>query len=303
MTRINVIVNPAAGAGKTIKKWPRIKSILDDMGLDFKYELTEAPGHAIELTTSAVNGGCEMVVCVGGDGTMNEIVNGLYAAGVNNKDMPVGIVNTGTGADYIRTIGVPRNCEEACRRLTSPGRYTVDLGVVEYNGNGHEARRLFVNFAGLGFDAEVVKATTEKYKSLGAMPSYLMGLLTTLMSYKNRDIAIVVDGEMMQRRICTVMMNQGKYGGGGMFAAPDADPRDGLFDVLIIDDMTKPDLLMSLPRIYNGTHLTHPKVSLKKARKVEIQAAHPTAVQADGELLGEAPARFTVLPAALTIVI
>jgi len=302
MARVSAIVNPAAGAGKTIKKWPLIKSILDGMGLDFEYELTEAPGHAMELTKSAVKKGCGMVVCVGGDGTMNEIANGLHAAGAN-KDMPVGIVNTGTGADYIRTIGVPRGYKEACQRLTSLGRYTVDLGVVEYNGNGRETKRLFVNFAGLGFDAEVVRATTEKYKSLGAMPSYLMGLLTTFMSYENRDIAIVVDGEVMDRKICTVMMNHGKYGGGGMFAAPDADPGDGLFDVLIIDGMTKPDLLMSLPRIYSGTHLTHPKVSVKKAKQVEIRPARPTAVQADGELLGEAPARFTVLPAALTIII
>ena len=302
MARIQVIVNPAAGAGKTAKKWPRIKAVMEDMGLDFEYALTEAPGHAMELTKSAVNKGCEMVVSVGGDGTIHEIANGLYAAGAN-KRVVVGIVNTGTGADYIRTIGVPRAYKEACQRLTSSERYTVDLGVVEYMTNGSTAKRVFVNFAGLGFDAEVVKATTVKFKSLGAMASYLMGLLSTLMSYENRSISIVVDGEVMERKVCTVMMNHGKYGGGGMFAAPNADPGDGLFDVLIIDDMTKLDLLASLPRIYRGTHLTHPKVSMKKAKEVEIRTVLSTAVQADGELLGEAPARFTVLPAALTIVI
>jgi len=302
MAPIKVVVNPAAGAGKTVKKWPLIKNILESMELDFDYELTEAPGHAIEITKDAVEKGCNLVVCVGGDGTINEIANGLYKAGAN-KDVVVGIVNTGTGADYIRTIGVPRAYKEACQRLTSPQRCTVDLGVVDYKSNGSRAKRLFVNFAGLGFDAEVVKATNEKFKSLGAMPSYLMGLLTTFMSYQNRDISIVVDGEVMERRVCTVMMNHGKYGGGGMFAAPDADPGDGFFDVLIIDDMTKPDLLISLPRIYNGTHLTHPKVTMKKAREVEIRTTRPTAVQADGELLGEAPASFTVLPAALSIVV
>lgn len=302
MARIKVIVNPAAGAGKTAKKWPRIKSVMEDMELDFEYSLTEAPGHAMELTKSAAQKGCEMVVSVGGDGTIHEIANGLYAAGAN-KDVVVGIVNTGTGADYIRTIGVPRAYKEACGCLNSQSRCTVDLGVVEYRTNGGVAKRLFVNFAGLGFDAEVVKATTVKFKSLGAMASYLMGLFSTLMSYENRSIAIVVDGEVMERKVCTVMMNHGKYGGGGMFAAPDADPGDGFFDVLIIDDMTKPDLLLSLPRIYKGTHLTHPKVSLKRAKEVEIRPVLATAVQADGELLGEAPARFTVLPAALTIVI
>ena len=179
----------------------------------------------------------------------------------------------------------------------------MDLGVVEYTKDGQRKKRLFVNFAGIGFDAEVVKATTEKFKALGDMPSYLMGLFSTLMSYENRDVSIIVDGEHGERRICTIMLNNGRYGGGGMLPAPNADPGDGFFDLVIIDDITKPDLIMSLPRIYRGTHLTHPKVTLMRAREVEIRPTLTSAVQADGELLGEAPARFSVLPAALNIVI
>ncbi|MFC2050451.1 diacylglycerol/lipid kinase family protein [Chloroflexota bacterium] len=299
---MRIIVNPAAGAGKTAKKWPEIMSLLKSLGLDFEYDITEAPGHAIELTKSAVGKGYEMVVSVGGDGTIHEIVNGLHEAG-GNADVVVGIVNTGTGADYIRTIGVPRRYKEACRCLLSPGRRTVDLGVVEYTKGGERKKRLFVNFAGIGFDAEVVKATTEKFKALGDMPSYLMGLFSTLMSYENRDVSIMVDGEHGERRVCTIMMNNGRYGGGGMLPAPNADPGDGFFDVVIIDDITKPDLIVSIPRIYRGTHLTHPKVTLMRAREVEIRPTLTSAVQADGELLGEAPARFSVLPAALNIVI
>jgi len=302
VARMRVIVNPAAGAGKTAKKWPEIMSLLKSLGLDFEYDITEAPGHAIELTKSAVGKGYEMVVSVGGDGTIHEIVNGLHEAG-GNADVVVGIVNTGTGADYIRTIGVPRRYKEACRCLLSSGRRTVDLGVVEYTKDGQRKKRLFVNFAGIGFDAEVVKATTEKFKALGDMPSYLMGLFSTLMSYENRDVSIVVDGEHGQRRVCTILMNNGRYGGGGMLPAPNADPGDGFFDVVIIDDITKPDLIVSIPRIYRGTHLTHPKVTLMRAREVEIRPALTSAVQADGELLGEAPASFSVLPAALNIVI
>jgi diacylglycerol kinase (ATP) len=302
VARMRVIVNPAAGAGKTAKKWPQIMSLLKSLGLDFEHDITEAPGHAIELAKAAVDKGYEMVVSVGGDGTIHEIVNGLHEAG-GNSDVAVGIVNTGTGADYIRTIGVPRRYKEACQRLLSSGRRTVDLGVVEYTKGGHRKKRLFVNFAGIGFDAEVVKATTEKFKALGDMPSYLMGLFSTLMSYENRDVSIIVDGEHGERRICTVMLNNGRYGGGGMLPAPNADPGDGFFDLVIIDDITKPDLIMSIPRIYRGTHLTHPKVTLMRAREVEIIPILTSAVQADGELLGEAPARFSVLPAALNIII
>ncbi len=302
MAYMKVIVNPAAGAGKSAKKWPHIMALLKSLGLDFEHDVTEAPGHAIELARSAAEKGYEMVVSVGGDGTINEVVNGLYDAnGLENVVM--GIVNTGTGADYIRTFGIPRKYKEGCQLLMSPNRRTVDLGVIEYTSNGHTEKRLFVNFAGLGFDAEVVKATTEKFKALGDMPSYLMGLLTTLFSYQNREISIVVDGEPGQRRICTIMLNNGRYGGGGMLPAPDADPGDGLFDVVIIDDMTKPDLLRSLPRIYRGTHLTHPKVTLMRAREVDVRPVQQMAVQADGELLGAAPACFSVLPAALTLVV
>lgn len=302
MSRMQIIVNPAAGAGKTAKKWPQIMTLLKSLGLDFKHDLTEAPGHAIELAKEAVRKGYKFVVSVGGDGTIHEIVNGLHEAGANG-DVTVGIVNTGTGADYIRTLGVPRRYKDACKCLLSSNRRTVDLGVVEYVKNGKKAKRLFVNFAGIGFDAEVVKATTEKFKAMGDMPSYLMGLFSTLMSYENRDVSIIIDGKSGVRRICTVMLNNGRYAGGGMMPAPNADPGDGFFDLVIIDDITKPDLLISIPRIYRGTHLTHPKVTLMRVREVEIIPTLTSAVQADGELLGEAPARFTVLPAALQVIV
>jgi len=302
MPRAKVIVNPAAGAGKTFKKWPKVKDILDRMKLDYDFEFTDAPGHGMELAKDASKRGYEFMVSVGGDGTIHEIANGLHVTEVASH-MPVGIVNTGTGADYIRTIGVPRRYREACLCLLSPNRRVVDLGVVEYVRNGKQEKRLFVNFAGIGFDAEVVRATTEKFKSLGSMPSYLMGLLSTLMSYENRDVTVTVDGESGQRRVCTVMLNNGRYGGGGMKPAPDADPGDGFFDLMIIDDITKPDLLRSIPRIYAGTHGTHPKVTLMRAREVEIHPTQNSAVQADGELLGEAPARFSILHSALNIIV
>ena len=302
MAHTRVIVNPIAGAGKTAKKWPQIIDLLRSLGMDFEHDLTEGPGHAIELSKSAAKDGCELIVCVGGDGTINEIVNGLYDAG-SIGDVTLGIVSTGTGDDYIRTIGLSRSCMEASRCLTSPGRLTVDLGLVEYRSNGQMQKRIFVNFAGLGFDAEIVRATTQEFKALGDTASYLMGLVTTLVVYKNKEISLIMDGEVGERRICTVLMSNGKYGGGGMLTAPDADLGDGFFDVVIIGDLTKPDLLRSLPRIYKGTHLTHPKVTVKRAREVEIRPVQPMAVQADGELLGEAPARFSVLPGALTIVV
>jgi len=275
-------------------------SLLKNLGLRFEHDLTEAPRHAIELAKSAANKGYELVVSVGGDGTINEIVNGLYNAG-NLKEVMLGIISTGTGSDYIRSIGIPRQHKEAGQCLLNPRKLVVDLGVVNYFNDGAMVERLFVNLAGLGFDAEIVKATTQKFKALGTIPSYLMGLLSTLISYKNQEVSLKIDGETEERKVCAVVMSNGKYGGGKMYIAPQADPFDGFLDVMIIGDMSKPDLLWSLPRIYKGTHLSHPKVTTKLAKQIEIQTKQPMALQADGELLGVPPASFHILPAALNI--
>jgi YegS/Rv2252/BmrU family lipid kinase len=271
-------------------------------GLRFEHDVTEAPGHAIELARAAAAKGYEMVVSVGGDGTINEIVNGLYAAG-NISGAMLGIVSTGTGSDYIRTVGLSRRYDDACRRFLQPKKLTVDLGIVEYASNGRRAERVFVNFAGMGFDAEIVRRTTQQFKALGSMPAYLLGTLTTLVLSRKWDVSLKVDGEVVERRVCTVIMNNGRYGGGGMLTAPGASLEDGFFDVLVVGDLSKPDLLWSLPRIYKGTHLTHPKVTMKRAKEIEVRSARPMQLQADGELLGQVPARFRILPSVLNIVV
>ncbi|HEY50589.1 MAG TPA: diacylglycerol kinase family lipid kinase [Dehalococcoidia bacterium] len=302
MTYAWLIVNPAAGAGKTARKWPHIMARLQSLDLRFDYALTEAPGHARELAKDAVAKGYELVVSVGGDGTINEVVNGLYDTG-SLADVLLGIIGTGTGGDYIRTIGIPRAHLEACQCLKNPRKVAVDLGVIEYLSGGETVRRLFVNFAGVGFDAEIVRTTTSKYKTLNATASYLAGLLSSLLFYKNKAVTLLIDGEVSEEKVCAVLLSNGKYGGGGMFAAPEADISDGLLDVLVIGDLSKPDLLWSLPRVYRGTHLTHPKVTLKKAREIEIRSDDSVFLQADGELLGGLPARCYVLPSLLNVVL
>jgi diacylglycerol kinase (ATP) len=297
-----LIVNPIAGAGKTAHQWPHIHDLLKEMNFDFGYHLTEAPGHAIEIAKTAVEKGARLIISVGGDGTINEVVNGLYSSG-NIGEISLGIISTGTGADYIRTLGIPRDYNEACKRLESPEFKEVDLGIVECANGAETVSRIFINFAGLGFDAEIVRATTQTFKMLGDTPSYLMGLFSTLALYKNRQVTLEIDGTVEEKRICTVLMSQGKYGGGGMLTAPNADPCDGLFDVIEIGNLSKPDLLWSLPRIYKGTHLSHPKVFVKRAQVVKIYAEKTMSVQADGDLVGETPAKFHVVPGVLSVIV
>ncbi|MFH1651104.1 MAG: diacylglycerol kinase family protein [Chloroflexota bacterium] len=302
MSYTRIIVNPAAGAGKTAQKWPAIRALLQSRGLRFEYRLTEAPGHAVELAREAAKDGHESLVCVGGDGTVHEVVNGWYHPG-NGAGMTLGIIPTGTGGDYARTLGLSRRYEDACCRLFQPRKLAVDIGVVEYGQGDKTARRCFVNFAGAGIDAEIVRRTSRRYKLLGGTGSYLAGLLSALVAYRNRDVTLTVDGETLAQRACAVIVNNGRYGGGGMRTAPEADPADGSLDVLVIGDLTKPDLLCSLPRIYRGTHLTHPKVTMLRGQEVTLTAEPPLPLQADGELLGRTPARFSLVPGALSVLV
>lgn len=299
----NVIVNPAAGAGKTGKLWPRIMHSFQQLGLNFEHVITEAPGHAIELAKTAAKKGYDLVVSVGGDGTIHEIVNGLYASG-KLKDNLLGIVETGTGSDYIRTTGGSHSYEDSCRLFLQPKARTVDVGMVEYRKNGGTETRLFVNFAGMGIDSEIVRRTTQQYKKLGDMPSYLLGALTSLLTYHNHKLSITIDGETREANILTLIMNNGKYGGGGMCTGPYADLQDGFLDVMVAHDLSKLEFLWSLPRLYKGTHLTHHKVDSGRAREVIVKPLDGKLfVQADGELLGEVPASFKIMPAALNIVV
>ncbi|MFC1946215.1 diacylglycerol/lipid kinase family protein [Chloroflexota bacterium] len=299
---MKLIVNPAAGAGRAGRQWPQVQGLLGSIGLRYEHALTEARGHGIELAREAVRAGWEVVVSVGGDGTVHEVANGMHQAGGGN-DVTLGIIGIGTGTDYLRTLGISRRFEEACRALPLAGRQQVDVGLVDYTLDGKPQQRLFVNFAGAGFDAEIVRRTTQQYKSLGSLGSYLMGLLATVATYRNPEVTLAVDGEVSTRKACTVLVSNGRYGGGGMCPAPNADLTDGVFDLLVIGDISRPDLLWSLPRIYRGTHLTHPKVSLVNAREVSLTSARPLSLQADGELLGGLPARFSILPGALTIAV
>jgi len=302
MAFARLIVNPAAGAGKTAREWPTLLACLKNSGLRFDYVLTEAPGHAIELAREAVLTGYEFIVSVGGDGTVNEVVNGMCSEDVG-KNIILGIICTGTGSDYIRTLGLPRSPVEAIHHLLNPRKVTFDLGLVEYINGGKPAKRLFVNFAGVGIDAEITKATTQRFKKLGDKPSYLAGLFATMLTYRNTETTIKLDGGTRQQKVCEVLVCNGKYGGGSMLIAPEANPADGLFDVMTIKGMGRIELLRCFPTIYKGTHVNNPKVEMNRAKEIEISPARPWPLQADGEVLGETPVKIRILPKAISVAV
>jgi diacylglycerol kinase (ATP) len=297
-----VIVNPVAGAYSTRRKWPRISELLRRVGLSFDYEYTEGTGHAIELARAAASNGYRYLVAVGGDGTVNEVANGiLHSPGLTSTVL--GIVSTGTGSDFVRSAGIPRDYTNACSFLTSPRRLLIDVGIVAYKNKGQSLQRFFVNAAGIGFDAAVVETTERLPKHLGGTIPYLAGLVRSLFGYRNKLVVLNLGGKIESKRILSVVVANGCYLGGGMRIAPQAKLNDGLLDGVIVGDIGKFELLKALPTVYKGTHITHPKVRMEKVTHIAIESSERVLVHADGELLGEGPASFRLMPAALSIVV
>ena len=297
-----VIVNPVAGANSTRRKWPHISRLLKHVGLSFDHEYTEGVGHAIELAKTAAADGYRYLVAVGGDGTVNEVANGILHS-PDAKSMALGIISTGTGSDFARSVGTPRHYVNACSSLTSSRRSLIDVGIVEYQSEGQTLRRFFVNAAGIGFDAAAVETTERMPKYFGGTIPYLVGLLRTLIGYQNKSVVLRIGDRTEAARILSVVVSNGSYFGGGMHVAPEASLNDNLLDVVVIGDVGKFDLLKSLPMVYKGTHGKHPKVHMEKATNITVESSERVLVHADGELLGEGPASFWLMPAALNIVV
>jgi YegS/Rv2252/BmrU family lipid kinase len=300
-----VIVNPAAGGYSIHREWPRISRQLRDIGLSFDYEYTEGVGHAIELARAAVDDGYRYLIAVGGDGTVNEVVNGILRSTSSGSTI-LGIVSAGTACSFARSAGIPQDYSRACSLLTGQGRLLIDVGVVEYKSEGQSLQRFFVNDAGMGFGAAAVEVSKRLPKHFGPTIkyyAYVVRGLRSLFSYRNKHIALCTENKIEAMCAFAVVVVNGRYIGGGMYIAPHAELDDGLLDVVIVGDAGKFELLKIWPTLYSGSHITHPKTRVERVTSVTIQSSERVLVEADGELLGECPASSWVLPSALTIVV
>jgi len=300
-TQAKVIVNPVASGGKTGTRWPQLREALVRGGLDFDAELTRHAGHATQVARDALQKGFRHFVSVGGDGTVNEIVNGLMMGGRCDPDVVLSIIPGGTGSDFIRVIGIARDPVQAVQTALGTAKRQVDVGEIRCMRAGEPITRYFVNVAGMGFDSEVCVRVNRMSKRISGTLPYLTSLVVTLFSYVNKDVELTFDGQRMQGRYNSVVICNGQYFGGGMWIGPRAAADDGLFDIVLLKDLNKLEFLMNVPRVYKGTHLTHPKVASFQAKEVQVAAKQPMFIQAEGELVGEAPATYRIIPAALTL--
>ncbi len=296
-----VIVNPVASGGKVGKRWPELHSLLTQGGLPFAAELTQYPGHATEIARAALEQGITYVICFGGDGTVHEVVNGLVVDGRISPDVILSIIPGGTGSDFVRILGISRDPRRACQTILGRATRVVDIGVIRCVRDGQPTERYFVNVAGLGFDGETSVRVNRMSKRIGGTIPYLTGLTLTLLSYTNKDVELSFDGQQLGGRFNSVIVCNGQYFGGGMWVGPRAAADDGLFDVVVLKDLNKLEFLLNVPRVYKGTHLSHPKVQSFQAQEVHVEAKQRMFIQAEGELVGEAPATFRIIPGALQL--
>ncbi len=295
------IVNPRAGLGG--RTFAGIANQLRERDVPFVGAATTGPGDARVLAQLASQGEFRAIVVVGGDGTVNDVVNGLATAdGRIREDTVLGVIPSGTAQDFARSIGIPLNRRAAVERLLEGRESAVDVGRVTF---GDDRIHFFVNVFGAGFDAEVAERAQDVRGAMASIPAHMVGFATALAGYQNREIAITLEDAAISpvrlRCIMVVVANGPSYAG-VLRIAPNAVVDDGLLDLVVIGDVDKLEMLMNLGRVFTGTHLEHAKVEVHRTRALRLESTDVARVQADGEVVGRLPARVDVLPHALRVI-
>jgi diacylglycerol kinase (ATP) len=269
------------------------------VGLEGTTLFSERPGHLIELAAQAARDGAELVVSVGGDGTLNEVVNGLVRAGASTE---LATIPLGTGMDFVRTYGIPTRFDDAVRTALEGTTRTIDVGRVSYREwSGAEAERYVANVGSVGMSAAVAQRANGMSKALGGKATFFYALVRVFFEWENTVVSVQLDDERREARMHDVIVANGQWHGGAMLLAPEAKPDDGLFDVVLIGDVTKRDFVTTAPKIYKGTYLSHPKVELLRSRTVAVEAPERLPIELDGEQVGTTPVRFEIVPAAVRV--
>jgi YegS/Rv2252/BmrU family lipid kinase len=299
-----VIVNPNAGNGRGKKDWEKISDLLTKAGLSFTVRFTERKNHAIEITHKAIGDGFRKIITVGGDGTLNEVVNGAF---MNNSfrttDIILSMIPVGTGNDWGRMFGIPHDYKKAVQIISENKTLLHDIGLISYFSGREKRNRYFINIAGLGFESVVVEKTNlQKDKGHGGKLIYFYNLLTSLLAYRNTKAEIIIDDEITHADVFSLNVGNGRYCGGGMRQTPRALPDDGLLDVTIINGMGKFEIIRNLKILYDGTILRHPKIDGYKCKHIKVSSKAIMLAEADGESLGHTPAEFSIIPEAINII-
>lgn len=301
-----VVVNPRAGAGRARRILPRLLRALRAHGAEVDVRETLRPGHATQLVREALADGAPGVAVVGGDGTLNEAVNGFFdpAGALLREGAWLAPLPCGTGGDFRKSVDLPRDVEAMARRVVHGDPRPLDVGWMTFvDHEGRPAARAFLNIASFGLGGEVDRVVNQGPKWMGGRLAFLLGTLRAMAGYRNREVRLTIDdGPPREARILNVAIANGQYFGGGMHIAPRADLDDGLFDVIAIEREGVLANLTLAPHLYRGTLLDKAGVTFTRARRVVAEATgEPVLLDVDGEAPGRLPATFVMRAGALTL--
>ena len=310
--KVGVIMNPVAGGGRLKRHWPEIGATLTAAFGDFELRETQAAGDGSTLAMDLAANGCDLVIAAGGDGTLSEVAEGLIAATAEGSRAALGILPCGTGADFARGLGLGLGLEgdfaAAIRRMAASKGRAIDAGRVSYvDDHGALASRHFINLASSGVSGAVARAVNADARKgrVSTKALFYWHSVAEFIRYRFQDVRITVDdGEPIEARVGLVAAANGKFCGGGMMLAPDAQLDDGLFDVVILRAAGKLGLIWSMRLLYGGRHRDHPAITILRGRKVMVEplaTAGRMLVEADGESPGRIPATFEILPKAIVL--
>lgn len=300
--RFLLLVNPRAGAGRARKRIPALESALREARASFETSLTRGPGDATRQVREMLRAGNHAgVAVVGGDGTLNEAVNGFFEEDGTplGTDAWLSSLPCGTGGDFRKTVGISRDVNAMVTRMMWARPRPVDVGWLEFRDHrGEAARRAFINIASFGIGGLVDQLVNESPKWMGGTPAFVIGSLRAMARYKKRRVKLTVDDQAPREvDILNVAVANGRFFGGGMHIAPEAEIDDGLFDVVGLEDLSVMDQARLAPDLYRGTLLGKPGVSHTRGRRVEAEPADwgdPILLDVDGEAPGSLPASFTL---------
>ena len=309
-TKWLVVVNPKASVGKAEKDWPEIKQMLIDAGIEFDDVLTEYPRHAIEIVRNAiVEQGYRKFISVGGDGTNNEVINGIFTQDVvPTTEITMAALPIGTGNDWCRTFGIPLEYEEIIKIIKTGYTFAHDIGKLTYYNDGDSKIRYFLNAAGTGLD-EMVCSSTNLMKQQGKSGTirYLISLVKCIFKYKITHIQLTIDDELVfDDYILNLSIGNGRFNGGGMMTMPNAIPNDGLFDVTVIKKVSIFKFAANVKNVYDGTFINKiDEVKTFRGKSIHIVSIppHSLLVETEGENLNNSPFDFEMLPRSINMVI
>ncbi len=303
--RVAVIVNPRSADGQTGRNWPTIQSKLSRVWSEIGVMQTESPGHAIGLSGEAVRSGYNTIIAVGGDGTLNETVNGILAQGATDSIVTLGLIPQGTGSDFRRTVKLPLDEDEAVQIIERGETALFDaMHVVYRDTRGDEGIRYAINVASFGMGGAVAERANRSSKPFGGRMAFLTATALTGLSFSGNSVSIQADdGDWQDVRVTNVAVGNGQYHGAGMHVCPRAVPNDGLLDVTIIEKLSLLEMALNIRILFNGQIYNHPRIHHNRVKKLVARSDDSVQIEIDGEPLGRLPIEITVIPTALRMFI